>query len=96
MSVAELDTVKQEAFAGRMIQMVNDACLGLMTGLGHESGLFDTMAGTAPATSAEIAAAAGLNERYVREWLGAMVVAGWSTTSRSGARTRCRPNTPRR
>jgi ubiquinone/menaquinone biosynthesis C-methylase UbiE len=29
-----------------------------------------------PSTSAEIAAAAGLNERYVREWLGAMVTAG--------------------
>ena len=26
-----------------------------------------------PATSEEIAARAGLNERYVREWLGAMV-----------------------
>ncbi|GAA1189118.1 2-polyprenyl-3-methyl-5-hydroxy-6-metoxy-1,4-benzoquinol methylase [Kitasatospora gansuensis] len=76
MSVAELDAVKQEAFAGRMLQMVNDACLGLMAGLGHESGLFDTMAGMAPATSGEIARAAGLNERYVREWLGAMVVGG--------------------
>ncbi|MFF7590445.1 class I SAM-dependent methyltransferase [Kitasatospora purpeofusca] len=76
MSVAELDAVKQEAFAGRMIQVVNDACLGLMAGLGHESGLFDTMAGMDPATSEEIARAAGLNERYVREWLGSMVVGG--------------------
>ncbi|MFI9103147.1 class I SAM-dependent methyltransferase [Streptomyces fildesensis] len=74
MSVAELDAVEQEAFAGRMIQMVNDACLGMMTGLGHESGLFDTMDGMPPARSEEIALAAGLNERYVREWLGAMVV----------------------
>ena len=29
-----------------------------------------------PATSSEIAGAAGLNERYVREWLGAMATAG--------------------
>jgi SAM-dependent methyltransferase len=71
-----MDVAKQEAFAGRMIQIVNDACLGLMTGLGHESGLFDTMAGMAPATSQEIARTAGLNERYVREWLGAMVTGG--------------------
>lgn len=76
MSVAELDAAKQEEFAGRMIQVVNDTCLGLMAGLGHETGLFDTMAGMAPATSAEIARAAGLNERYVREWLGAMVTGG--------------------
>jgi len=70
----ELDEAKREAFAGRMVQVVNDACLGLMAGLGHESGLFDTMARMAPATSEEIARAAGLDERYVREWLGAMVV----------------------
>ncbi|WP_232247300.1 class I SAM-dependent methyltransferase [Kitasatospora azatica] len=31
----------------------------------------------APATSAEIARSAGLDERYVREWLGAMVVGGF-------------------
>lgn len=86
MSVAELDTAKQEAFAGRVVQMVNDGCLGLMTGLGHESGLFDTMAGMAPATSEEIARAAGLNERYVREWLGAMVVGGIVEYASAGAR----------
>lgn len=77
MSVTAPDTVKQEAFAGRMVQVVNDTCLGLMAGLGHQSGLFDRMATMAPATSAEIARAAGLNERYVREWLGAMVVGGF-------------------
>ncbi|WP_441248406.1 class I SAM-dependent methyltransferase [Kitasatospora sp. McL0602] len=76
MSVAELDEAKQGEFAGRMVQMLNDACLGLMAGLGHESGLFDVMAGLEPATSAEIAQAAGLNERYVREWLGSMVTGG--------------------
>ncbi len=39
------------------------------------AGLFDCMATLAPATSAEIASAAGLDERYVREWLGGMVCA---------------------
>jgi 2-polyprenyl-3-methyl-5-hydroxy-6-metoxy-1,4-benzoquinol methylase len=77
MSVAQLDATKQEEFAGRMIEVVNDTCLGLMAGLGHETGLYDAMAGmAAPATSAEIARVAGLNERYVREWLGAMVTGG--------------------
>jgi SAM-dependent methyltransferase len=33
------------------------------------------MAGLPPSTSAQIADAAGLNERYVREWLGGMVAA---------------------
>jgi len=41
--------------------------------VGHRTGLFDTMAGMPAATGDEVARAAGLNERYVREWLGAMV-----------------------
>ena len=36
-------------------------------------GLFDAMDGQPPMTSDEISARAGLNERYVREWLCAMV-----------------------
>jgi len=64
------------AFAERMVGVVNDGCLALMISLGHRTGLFETMAGRAPSTSAEIAEAAGLQERYVREWLGAMVLGG--------------------
>ncbi|MFE5582828.1 class I SAM-dependent methyltransferase [Kitasatospora sp. NPDC056531] len=77
MSVRELDVAKQEDFAGRVLEVLNDACLGLLTSIGHQTGLFDVMAGLAPSTSEEIARAAGLNERYVREWLGGMVVAGF-------------------
>jgi 2-polyprenyl-3-methyl-5-hydroxy-6-metoxy-1,4-benzoquinol methylase len=35
--------------------------------------LFDTLASMPPSSSSAIADAAGLNERYVREWLGGMV-----------------------
>ena len=76
MTLTEVDPAKQEEFAGRMIQIVNDSCLGLMTGLGHDTGLFDTMADMPPATSQEIAKTSGLNERYVREWLNGMVAGG--------------------
>ena len=44
-----------------------------MVAVGHRVGLFDAMRELPPATSDEIARHAGLNERYVREWLGAMV-----------------------
>jgi ubiquinone/menaquinone biosynthesis C-methylase UbiE len=47
-----------------------------MASIGHRTGLFDAMREQPPMTSGEIAARAGLNERYVREWLGAMVTAG--------------------
>lgn len=70
----EMETA--EAFAGRMVGMMNGAALMLMTSIGHRTGLFDRMSGMTPATSEEIAAKAGLNERYVREWLGAMTTGG--------------------
>jgi ubiquinone/menaquinone biosynthesis C-methylase UbiE len=62
-----------EDFAGRFLQVLNDGMLCLMVSVGHKAGLFDVMARLAPSTSAEIAKAAKLNERYVREWLGGMV-----------------------
>jgi 2-polyprenyl-3-methyl-5-hydroxy-6-metoxy-1,4-benzoquinol methylase len=44
-----------------------------MSSIGHRTGLFDAMTGLPPSTSDEIAARAGLAERYVREWLAVMV-----------------------
>jgi DNA-binding IclR family transcriptional regulator len=61
-----------EEFAERMLRTMNEAALALMVSVGHRTGLFDAMAGMSAATSAEIASAAGLDERYVREWLAVM------------------------
>ncbi|MEX0272246.1 class I SAM-dependent methyltransferase [Leptolyngbyaceae cyanobacterium UHCC 1019] len=73
MTTQTLDATKAEAFAERMLGILNHAAIALMTSIGHRTELFDTMAELPPSTSQHIAAAAGLNERYVREWLGAMV-----------------------
>lgn len=73
MTAQVLDAARAEAFAGEMLAVLNHGALALMVGIGHQTGLFDTLAGRPPVTSEELAAAAGLNERYVREWLGAMV-----------------------
>lgn len=70
------DKARAEAFAGKMVGVLNGAAVALMTSLGHRTGLFDAMRGGAAFTSASLAAAAGLSERYVREWLGAMTVGG--------------------
>jgi ubiquinone/menaquinone biosynthesis C-methylase UbiE len=72
----EAPTTNGNAFAERMLNAVNEASLMLMTSIGHRTGLFDKMAEMQPATSSEIATAAGLNERYVREWLGTMFTSG--------------------
>lgn len=44
-----------------------------MISIGYKTGLFDIIAQLKPSTSQEISQAAKLNERYIREWLGAMV-----------------------
>ncbi len=61
-----------EEFVERLVGVLNAGMLALMTSVGHRTGLFDTMASLGPATSERIADAAGLDERYVREWLAAM------------------------
>ena len=68
-----LDQAKSEAFAGHMLDVVSHGLLGILCSIGHRTGLFDRLADLPRSTSAEIAAAAGLTERYVREWLAAMV-----------------------
>lgn len=73
-NTTEFSEARAEAFADHLIDMINSGAMTLMISIGHRTGLFDTMAGMAPATSGQIAKAAKLHERYVREWLGAMTV----------------------
>jgi SAM-dependent methyltransferase len=70
----QIDTAAAEAFAGKMVGIINGGFLALITSVGHRTGLFDAIAKLPPSTSEEIASAAGLNERYVREWLATMTV----------------------
>lgn len=72
----EFDAQRAEAFSGRLIDTLNRGALSLMLSIGHRTALFDTMREAPPLTSEELASEAGLNERYVREWLGAMVTGG--------------------
>ncbi|MEX2159501.1 MAG: class I SAM-dependent methyltransferase [Dehalococcoidia bacterium] len=76
MTTQQLDPAKAEAFAGQVIGILNGGLLSLMLGVGHQTGLFDAMAEMSPSTSEEIAKKTGLNERYVREWLGSVVTGG--------------------
>ncbi|MCE3549920.1 methyltransferase domain-containing protein [Pseudonocardia sp. RS11V-5] len=62
-------------FARHLFGVYTAGGLTMMIDLGHRTGLFEAAA-RGPATSAELAERAGLQERYVREWLGAMVTGG--------------------
>ncbi len=76
MTLSDFDPKRAEVFAGKLLQTLNDGALCLMISIGHRTGLFDTMRGESASTSEAIAKRAGLNERYVREWLGAMATGG--------------------
>ena len=72
----DFNDAQAEGFADRMIETLNSAALALMVSVGYRTKLFDVMARIDPATSEQIARAARLDERYVREWLGAMAAGG--------------------
>ena len=76
MANKEFNTSRAEAFSGSLLDLLNKSSLALMISIGHRSGLFDRLSQMDFATSEEIAKTAKLNERYVREWLGAMVTSG--------------------
>lgn len=81
-------TTDPDAVVERLLRILDDGAVCILTSIGQEVGLFDTLAALPPATSVQVADAAGLDERYVREWLGGMVTAGfvdWSPGDRTYA-----------
>jgi SAM-dependent methyltransferase len=78
---AELDAVGDQ-----IIDTFNKGAAALMISVGYRTGLFETMRLLPASTPAEIAHAAELNERYVREWLGAMTTAGFVSADAAGER----------
>lgn len=71
----ELDPQKLEESGMQVLSLYRGSMLTYMIDLGHRTGLLATVA-QGPGTSGELAARAGLHERYVREWLAAMVTGG--------------------
>ena len=70
----QLDTSRIDTLGERLLTILNHTGLAALISIGHRSGLFDSMAEMDPATTDEIARAAGLNERYVRETLAGLLV----------------------
>lgn len=70
-----MDTKKVEELAFRVVGDMGGAFTMALGYVGDRMGLFRAMAGAGPVTSAELATKTKLNERYVREWLRAMVAA---------------------
>jgi hypothetical protein len=66
-----IDPGRVKAFAGRVMRGYAESMVTLMIDISSRTGLFDALA-QGPGTSVELAERAGLNERYVREILGAL------------------------
>jgi 2-polyprenyl-3-methyl-5-hydroxy-6-metoxy-1,4-benzoquinol methylase len=58
---------------------------------GDRLGIFRTMADGTPRTSAQLAQAAGLNERYIREWAATMAASGYLDYNSADATFRLNP-----
>jgi 2-polyprenyl-3-methyl-5-hydroxy-6-metoxy-1,4-benzoquinol methylase len=67
---------EEQLFAEKLVAMFNHGAVGLMISVGHRTGLFSAMKGAGSLSSADLATRSTLNERYVREWLGAMATSG--------------------
>ena len=76
MATAAIDQSKFEALFGKTLTDIGGAMSMLLAYMGDRLGLYRAMRSNGPGTSADIAAEAGLDERYVREWLSAVAAAG--------------------
>jgi SAM-dependent methyltransferase len=73
----DLNEEKLQAFLERAFADLAACYGGVMVSLGDRLGLYRSLAGAGPLTSAELAERAGCAERYVREWLGSQVAAAY-------------------
>lgn len=74
-AASAVDEAQVEEFLGQLMNIYASGMVNLMIDIGHRTGLLEALA-QAPATSAELADRAGLQERYVREWLATLVTGG--------------------
>ena len=69
-----LNEERAEAFANKMLGVLDGASLALLISVGHQTGVFEALSRVGAATSEQVAREAVLDERYVRELLGGLVV----------------------
>lgn len=76
MATAAPEITVLDAVAERTVGYLSGAAVSAMVHLGDQLGLYRTLAEVGPATSSQLAATAGLHERWVREWLHGQAGAG--------------------
>ena len=74
-----IDEKKLRHFLGKMVADLGAAISVPLVKTGIRLGLYKTMDGTGPMTSAELAAKTKISERYAREWLAQNAASGYLT-----------------
>src|SRR5919199_2829683 len=70
-----IDEQRVEKFVERVVLDVGTAMRGGLLYIGDRLGIFKAMAESGPVTPEELAERTGLDERYLREWLGSLTTA---------------------
>lgn len=83
LSVEEAE--RRDAFAGRLFQTCLSGLEALTIDLGGRLGLYRALAESGPANAPELAARAGIHDRYAREWLEQQAAVGILTVDDVGA-----------
>jgi SAM-dependent methyltransferase len=66
-----------EAFVGRVVTDLGATLSGVLVNVGRRLGLYQAMAELGACTSASLAEATGVRERYIREWLANQAAGGY-------------------
>jgi len=85
-----VDDAKLHQFMGQMLSDLGGAASVALVRIGDALGLYKTLHERGPMTVAECAAAAGVNQRYLREWLSHRRLRTTSLTIRRRRNSLCR------
>jgi 2-polyprenyl-3-methyl-5-hydroxy-6-metoxy-1,4-benzoquinol methylase len=75
--VMSIDGVKLEELMGRFVADLGATLHAGMAVIGESLGLYKTMRGAGPLTSAELSERTQTSERYIREWLNSQAAGGY-------------------
>jgi SAM-dependent methyltransferase len=73
----KIDEAKLQSLMQKTVGDLGAAMSSVLVNLGDRLGLYKALAEAGPSTSAQLAARAGLDERYVREWLAAQAASSY-------------------
>ena len=76
---SQVDEQRLQEFAGKAAADAASAFAVLLAYMGDQTGIYRAMRDIGPARVGEIAHAAGVDERYLLEWLSAQAAAGYVT-----------------